>query len=82
MPNALRTLLNNQKMAAAQLISKGISYQMDTKGRKTAIVFDLKNKAVQEIVEDILDLLTVKERQNDERIDFFQATDKILKLKK
>jgi RNase adaptor protein for sRNA GlmZ degradation len=68
-------------MATAQMINKGISYQMDTKGKKTAVVFDLKNKAVQEIMEDILDLLTVKERQNDEKIDFFQATDKILKLK-
>lgn len=68
-------------MATAQMINKGISYQMDTKGKKTAVVFDLKNKAVQEIMEDILDLLTVKERQNDEKVDFFKATDKILKLK-
>jgi broad-specificity NMP kinase len=42
-----------------------------------AIVFDLKNKAIQEMVEDIMDLLIVKERQNDESVDFFEATDKI-----
>lgn len=68
-------------MTTAEMISKGISYQTDIKGKKTAVVFDLKNKAVQEIIEDFFDLLTVKERQNDERVDFFEATDRILNKK-
>ena len=63
-------------------ISKSISYQTDVKGKKTAIVFDLKNKAIQDLVEDILDLLTVKERLHDERVDFFEATDQILANRK
>jgi RNase adaptor protein for sRNA GlmZ degradation len=68
-------------MTATQ-INKSISYQTDTKGRKTAVVFDLKNKDVRGLVEDMIDLLTVKERQNDESIDFFEAADKILNKRK
>ena len=63
-------------------ISRNISYQIDTKGKKTAIVFNLKNRAIQDLMEDILDLLAVKERLNDERVDFFEATDRILSVKK
>ena len=34
------------------------------------------------MVEDIMDLLIVKERQNDESVGFFGATDKILSKRK
>lgn len=63
-------------------INKSISYQTDIRGKKTAVVFDLKNKAIQELVEDIMDMLTIKERLHDERVDFFEATEKLLSTKK
>ena len=38
-------------------IKQGISYLTNNKGKQTAVVFDLKNKAVKEIMEDFMDTL-------------------------
>ena len=38
-------------------IKQGISYLTNNNGKQTAVVFDLKNKAVKEIMEDFMDTL-------------------------
>ena len=59
-------------------INKGISYQTDIKGRKTALVLDLRNKEVKALADDLLDLISIKDRINDVCVDFFEVTDHIL----
>jgi hypothetical protein len=46
-------------------IKQGISYLTNNKGKQTAVVFDLKNKAVKEFMEDFLDTLEAMESLND-----------------
>lgn len=46
-------------------IKQGISYLTNNKGKQTAVVFDLKNKAVKEFMEDFLDTLEATESLND-----------------
>jgi|GEM_PF-2627508 len=38
-------------------IKQGISYMTNNEGKQTAVVFDLKNKAVKELMEDFMDTL-------------------------
>ena len=46
-------------------IKKGISYVTNNKGKQTAVVFDLKNKAVKELMEDFMDTLDAIDSLND-----------------
>jgi hypothetical protein len=46
-------------------IKKGISYVTNNKGKQTAMVFDLKNKAVKELMEDFMDTLDAIDSLND-----------------
>lgn len=46
-------------------IKQGISYMTNNKGKQTALVFDLKNKAVRELMEDFMDTLDAVDSLND-----------------
>jgi hypothetical protein len=46
-------------------IKQGISYITNNKGKQTALVFDLKNKAVRELMEDFMDTLDAIDSLND-----------------
>jgi hypothetical protein len=46
-------------------IKQGISYMTNNKGKQTAVVFDLKNKAVKELMEDFMDTLDAIDSLND-----------------
>lgn len=46
-------------------IKQGISYVTNNKGEQTAMVFDLKNKAVKELMEDFMDTLDAIDSLND-----------------
>lgn len=46
-------------------IKQGISYVTNNKGKQTAVVFDLKNKAVKELMEDFMDTLDATDSLND-----------------
>jgi hypothetical protein len=52
-------------MMETATIKQGISYLTNNKGKQTAVVFDLKNKAVKEFMEDFLDTLEAIESLND-----------------
>jgi hypothetical protein len=67
----------------------GISYIVDSRGRETSMVIDLKNKTMkawaEKIKEDIEDREMINQIRNDptnERINFFEAADAILADKK
>jgi crotonobetainyl-CoA:carnitine CoA-transferase CaiB-like acyl-CoA transferase len=49
----------------ATTIKDGISYLTNNKGKKTAVVFDLKNKAVKELMEDFMDTLDAMDSLSD-----------------
>jgi hypothetical protein len=42
---------------STKTIKQGISYLTNNKGKQTAVVFDLKNKAVKELIEDFMDTI-------------------------
>jgi hypothetical protein len=46
----------------------GIRYITDEQGHKTDVIIDLKEHG--QIVEDLLDMLLVKERKNEESVPF------------
>jgi hypothetical protein len=46
----------------------GVRYNTDEQGQKTEVIIDLKKHG--QIVEDILDILLVEERINEESIPF------------
>jgi hypothetical protein len=46
-------------------IKQGISYMTNNKGKRTGVVFDLKNKAVKELMEDFMDTLDAIDSLND-----------------
>lgn len=46
-------------------IKRGISYLTNDKGKQTAVVFDLKNKAVKELMEDFMDTIDAIDSLND-----------------
>ena len=46
-------------------IKQGISYVTNNRGKQTAMVFDLKNKAVKELMEDFMDTLDAIDSLND-----------------
>lgn len=46
-------------------IKQGISYVTNNKGKQTAMVFDLKNKVIKELMEDFMDTLDAMDSLND-----------------
>lgn len=59
-------------------LRQGISYVTNSKGEKTALQLDLTNKAVQEIVEDLIDTLDAIERQGEPQQSFEDLKQEIL----
>ncbi len=49
----------------ATLLKKHTNYVTDAAGQKVAVLFDLKNKQMQDFFEDLVDTLSVIERQNE-----------------
>lgn len=66
----------------AQTLSKNIRFVTNAKGQKTEVIVSLKNRVMKQFFEDVQDLLLIQDRINDERVDFFEAVDKILSTKK
>jgi hypothetical protein len=58
-------------------IQKGISYVTNNFGEKTAMMFDLKNEAVKELMEDLLDTLSAADRINDPVVPFSEVRARI-----
>lgn len=46
-------------------LQKHMSFLTDASGKKVAVQFDLRNRQVQELFEDLMDTLTVIERQDE-----------------
>ena len=46
-------------------LQKNMTFLTDTKGEKVAVQFNLRNRQVQELFEDLMDTVTVLERQNE-----------------
>lgn len=67
---------------AAQTISKNLRFVTNAKGQKTEVIVSLKNRVMKQFFEDVQDLLLIQDRIDDERVDFFEAVDKILPSKK
>ncbi len=61
----------------AATIKKGISYITNNEGQQTAIVFDLANQSIRELMEDLLDTLSVVERINEPTVPFSEVRAKI-----
>ena len=62
----------------AEIISKNIKYVTNEKGQETEAIISLKTPLMKAFFEDIKDLLLIQDRVNDDRVDFFEATHKIL----
>ena len=69
-------------MMTTKALENNLSFLTNTRGEQVAVVIDLKNKDVRNYFEDLIDSLTVFERQDDESVDFFEATSKILASRK
>lgn len=63
-------------------LQKHISFLTDAKGEKVAVQFDLKNRQVQELFEDLIDTLTVAERQSEPTRPFDEVRKEILAQRK
>jgi hypothetical protein len=50
----------------------------DAKGQKVAVQFDLRNQQMQDLFEDLIDTLTVFERQNEPTKPFEEIKKEIL----
>ncbi len=58
-------------------IQRGISYVTNNFGEKTAMMFDLKNEAIKELMEDLMDTLSAAERINDPVVSFSEVRARI-----
>lgn len=65
----------------AASIRKWINFLTNDKGLKTAVVFDLKNWWVQQLMEDFFDNLTAIERMNEPTISFERVKQQLLSKK-
>ena len=63
-------------------IKKNISFLTDTNGQKIAVQFDLRNKQVLELFEDLFDTLEVLERQDEPTRNFDDIKKEILAQRK
>ena len=69
----------------ARNIQNNISFVVNSKGKRTAMMINLKDKVMQQWAEDIQDLLIIKERMEDpnaEYVDFFAYTEELLAKRK
>ncbi len=67
----------HENMTVATL-KRNISFLTDAKGEKVAVQFDLRNQQMQELFEDLLDTLTVFERQDEPTRPFDEIKKEIL----
>ena len=58
-------------------IQRDISYITNNFGEKAAMMFDLKNEAIKELTEDLLDTLSAAERINDPITPFSEVRARI-----
>jgi len=63
-------------------LQKHISLLNDAKGEKVAVQFDLRNRQVQELLEDLIDTLTVFERQNEPTKSYDEDRKEVLAQRK
>ena len=63
-------------------LQRNISFLTDGTGQKVAVQFDLRNQQMQELFEDLLDTLTVAERQNEPIKSFDELRKEILAERK
>lgn len=59
-------------------LKKNISFLTDAKGQKVAVQFDLRNQQMQDLFEDLLDTLSVVERQEEPTKSFDDIKNEIL----
>ena len=64
-------------MTAATL-QKHMTFLTDTKGDKVAVQFDLRNRQIQLLLEDLIDTVSVLERQNEPTRPFDEVRKEIL----
>lgn len=63
-------------------LQKNISFLTDAQGKKVAVQFDLRNQQMQELFEDLIDTLTVLERQEEPTKSFDEVKKEILAQRK
>ena len=66
----------------AQAIRKNISFMTNNKGHKTGVVFNLRNKETQELLEDLIDTLIAVERKDEPARPFDEFKQEILAKRK
>lgn len=66
---------------ATASIRKWINFLTNDKWLKTAVVFDLKNWWVQQLMEDFFDNLTAIERMNEPTVSFEKVKQQLLSKK-
>ncbi len=59
-------------------LKKNISFLTDSKGKKVAVQFDLRNQQMQDLFEDLIDTVTVLERQDEPTKPFEELKNEIL----
>jgi RNase adaptor protein for sRNA GlmZ degradation len=59
-------------------LKKNISFLTDSKGQKVAVQFDLRNQQMQDLFEDLIDTITVLERQDEPTRTFEEVKKEIL----
>jgi hypothetical protein len=64
----------------AKNLRKGINFITDTKGTKTGVLINLRNKQAKELFEDFLDTLTIIERQDEPTRPFEEVDAEILSM--
>ena len=55
-----------------------MTFLTDTKGDKVAVQFDLRNRQIQLLLEDLIDTVSVLERQNEPTRPFDEVRKEIL----
>lgn len=63
-------------------LQKHMSFLTDASGKKVAVQFDLRNQQMQEVFEDLMDTLTVIERQEEPTKSFDEVKKEILSQRK
>ncbi|MFN8348032.1 MAG: hypothetical protein U0X91_23735 [Spirosomataceae bacterium] len=63
-------------------LQKHMNFLTDASGKKVGVQFDLRNRQMQELFEDLIDTLTVTERQNEPTRSFDEVKKEILAQRK
>ncbi len=64
------------------LLERNMTFLNNTKGEMVAVQLDLKNKAMKQFFEDLIDTMTVIERQDEATIPLEQVRKEILLSRK